>query len=48
MNRMALLDLQGMETTGGHGGGGGGGKDHSGLSLLICGGSDSSLSLVIC
>ena len=44
---MALLDLQGMETTGGDGGGGGG-SDHSGLSLLICGGSDSSLSLVIC
>jgi hypothetical protein len=44
---MALLDLQGMETTGGHGGGGGG-KDHSGLSLLICGGSDSSLSIVLC
>jgi hypothetical protein len=43
---MALLDLQGMETYGGgHGGGGG---DHSGLSLLVCGGSDSSLSLVIC
>lgn len=45
---MTLLDLQGMETTGGHGGGGGRGKDHSGLSLLICGGSDSSLSLIIC
>lgn len=46
---MTLLDLQGMETYdgGGHGGGGGGG-DHSGLSLLVCGGSDSSLSLVIC
>jgi Lanthionine-containing peptide SapB precursor RamS len=44
---MALLDLQGMETTGG-GGGGGGGRDHSGLSLLICGGSDSSLSIVLC
>ena len=46
---MALLDLQGMETTGGHGGGGGhGGSDHSGLSLLICGGSDSSFSIVLC
>jgi len=45
---MTLLDLQGMDTTTGGGGGGGGGKDHSGLSLLICGGSDSSLSLVIC
>jgi hypothetical protein len=42
---MALLDLQGMETTGsgGHGGG-----DHSGLSALLCGGDDSSLSVVIC
>jgi hypothetical protein len=45
---MTLLDLQGMETPGGGHGGGGGGKDHSGLSLLVCGGSDSSLSLVIC
>ena len=45
---MTLLDLQGMDTTTGGGGGGGGGKDHSGLSLLICGGSDSSLSIVIC
>ena len=46
---MTLLDLQGMETYdgGGHGGGGGGG-DHSGLSLLVCGGSDSSLSIVLC
>jgi Lanthionine-containing peptide SapB precursor RamS len=44
---MALLDLQGMETTGG-GGHGGGGKDHSGLSALICGGDDSSLSVVLC
>ena len=43
---MALLDLQGMETTGG--GGHGGGKDHSGLSALLCGGSDSSLSLLAC
>jgi hypothetical protein len=43
---MALLDLQGMETTGG--GGHGGGKDHSGLSALICGGDDSSLSVVLC
>jgi hypothetical protein len=40
---MALLDLQGMEATkGGHG------PDHSGLSLLVCGGSDSSLSLLAC
>jgi hypothetical protein len=46
---MTLLDLQGLETTDPHGGGGGGGGgDHSGLSLLICGGSDSSLSLVVC
>jgi hypothetical protein len=45
---MALLDLQGMETTypagGGHGGGGGGGG--SSLSLLLCG--DSSLSHTHC
>jgi len=47
---MTLLDLQGMDTYdgGGHGGGGGGGGDHSGLSLLICGGTDSSLSIVLC
>jgi hypothetical protein len=46
---MTLLDLQGLEaSTDPHGGGGGGGGDHSGLSLLVCGGSDSSLSLVIC
>lgn len=44
---MALLDLQGLETPGGHGGGHGGG-DHSGLSLTICGGTDSSLSLLVC
>ena len=42
---MALLDLQGLETSGGHGGGG---KDHSGLSALLCGGSDSSLSVTLC
>jgi hypothetical protein len=46
---MALLDLQDMEPTGGgHGGGGHGGGDHSGLSALLCGGDDSSLSIVIC
>ena len=45
---MALLDLQGMETPTGGGGGGGGGGDHSGISLLICGGTDSSLSIVLC
>jgi hypothetical protein len=46
---MTLLDLQGMETAGGgHGGGGGGGGDHSGISLLVCGGTDSSLSIVLC
>jgi hypothetical protein len=44
---MALLDLQGMEpadNTGGHPGGG----DHSGVSALLCGGDDSSVSLVLC
>jgi hypothetical protein len=41
---MALLDLQGMEPTSG----GGKGGDHSGLSALLCGGDDSSLSVVIC
>ena len=47
---MALLDLQGMETPGGGhgGGGGGGGGDHSGVSLLLCGGTDSSFSIVLC
>ena len=45
---MTLLDLQGMETPGGGHGGGGGGGDHSGLSLLLCGGTDSSTSLVLC
>jgi hypothetical protein len=46
---MTLLDLQGMETAGGgHGGGGGGGGDHSGISLLVCGGTDSSFSIVLC
>jgi hypothetical protein len=40
---MALLDLQGMETRGK-----GDPKDHSGVSLLLCGGDDSSLSIVIC
>jgi hypothetical protein len=44
---MALLDLQGMEPTT-PGGGKGGGGDHSGLSALICGGDDSSLSVVLC
>jgi hypothetical protein len=39
---MALLDLQGMDTPGG------GKGDHSGLSALLCGGDDSSLSIVIC
>jgi len=37
-----------METPTGGGGGGGGGGDHSGISLLICGGTDSSLSIVLC
>lgn len=39
---MALLDLQGMESKGKDP------KDHSGLSALICGGDDSSISLVLC
>jgi hypothetical protein len=43
---MALLDLQGMETTGNPGGQGGG--DHSGVSLLLCGGDDSTHSVVLC
>jgi hypothetical protein len=41
---MALLDLQGLETPGGHGGGGHGG--HSNLSLTLCG--HSNLSLLLC
>jgi hypothetical protein len=45
---MALLDLQGMEPTTGGGGGHGGDPDHSGLSALLCGGKDSSLSVVLC
>jgi hypothetical protein len=48
VKQMTLLDLQGMEPTGGGHGGGGGGGDHSGLSALLCGGDDSSLSIVIC
>jgi hypothetical protein len=38
---MALLDLQGMETTSGHGGGGG----SSEVSLLVCGHSELSVAL---
>jgi Lanthionine-containing peptide SapB precursor RamS len=42
---MALLDMQGMDTTpGGHGGGGGGGETNSTLSLLC----HSSHSITIC
>ncbi|MCW2900057.1 MAG: hypothetical protein JWO67_2322 [Streptosporangiaceae bacterium] len=40
---MALLDMQGMETPGGHGGGGGG-DFNSSLSLLC----HSSHSITIC
>jgi hypothetical protein len=36
-----------MEPTGNDHGGGGHGGDHSGLSLLLCGGSDIRLSLLI-
>jgi hypothetical protein len=39
---MALLDLQGMETAGGKGGGG------STLSVTVCNGGDSGLSLLLC
>jgi hypothetical protein len=45
---MSLLDLQALETPGDSHGGDGHGRDHSGLSLLLCGGSDSCLSLLIC
>jgi hypothetical protein len=41
---MALLDLQGMETTSGKGGSSG----HSGLSVIVCEGTNSSLSLLVC
>lgn len=41
---MALLDMQGMNTPGGHGGGGGGGENNSSLSLLC----HSSHSITIC
>ena len=42
---MALLDMQGMNTTpGGYGGGGGGGEFNSTLSLLC----HSSHSITIC
>lgn len=44
---MALLDLQGLETPGGHGGGHGGGG--STLTLLGCGSRrPSNLSLLLC
>jgi hypothetical protein len=42
---MALLDLQGMEPTTG---GGGGGSGHSGLSVIVCEGTNSSLSVLVC
>ncbi|MBM7787616.1 SapB/AmfS family lanthipeptide [Tenggerimyces flavus] len=43
---MALLDLQGLETPGGHGGGHGGGST---LTLLGCGSRrPSNLSLLLC
>lgn len=43
---MALLDLQGLETPGGHGGGHGGGST---LTLLGCGSKrPSNLSLLLC
>jgi hypothetical protein len=45
---MALLDLQGLEPADASGKPGGGGKDHSGISALLCGGDDSSISLVVC
>jgi hypothetical protein len=41
---MALLDMQGMATPGGHEGGGGGGENNSTLSLLC----HSSHSITIC
>jgi hypothetical protein len=44
---MVLLDLQAMETPGGHGGGGGGGG--STLTLLGCASqTPSNLSLLLC
>lgn len=52
---MSLLDLQGLTTDhqggdpgGGKGGGGGGGAGRSNISLLLCLGGWSNLSLVIC
>lgn len=43
---MALLDMQGMTSTRGHGGGGGGGGGGgSDVSLLLC---DSAISFVLC
>ncbi len=42
---MALLDMQGMESKGGHEGHSGGGGAHSGVSLAFC---DSSLSTLLC
>ena len=41
---MAVLDLQGLETRGGHKGGGGGGGGRSGVSKSC----NSNYSLILC
>jgi hypothetical protein len=38
---MALLDLQGMESTGG-------GEGNSNISLLLCGPDNSTNSVIVC
>ncbi|MDC0766349.1 MULTISPECIES: SapB/AmfS family lanthipeptide [unclassified Streptomyces] len=45
---MIVLELQTLDPTVATGGGGGGGKKHSNLSVTLCAGKASNISLLLC